>query len=568
MSWQSNAQGKRASLIELIPPKWRIPTSDVPSVTRLRDFGEYICRFLDRRELEITNAPSSKVLANIRSGEWTSVDVTKAFCHRASVAHQLTNCLSEICFVAAEQQAKALDESFLRTGQTVGPLHGLPVSLTDRFNIEGLESACGYVSWLGEKKDESCEGVLVKRLRRMGAVFFVKTNVPMSMLMGETNNNIIGSTINPYNRNLSAGGASGGEGALLALKGSPLGWGSDIAGSIRIPCSFNNLFGLRPSFGRLPASGMVTSLPGLPVNGSVVGPMAGDLPTIEMATKAVLDTSPWQDDSDIVEIPWREEKLQSIRSRTARHHERDGKLVFAVMSCDGNVQVHPPVQRAVALVTKALVQRGYEIIEWQPPPHHDAVQTLFQILGSTAGKEVRNAIDASGEPPVHQLQTWYDNDNVESSSSAEFWELCDQRDQYRSEYNKYWTSTRERNVAKRQVDGVIMPVAPSAAVEEGCFNYYSYSGIVNVLDYTSGSFPVTFADRSIDVETPDHVPLNSTDRAVWRTYQKDLFDGAPVGLQVMGKRFEEEKVIGLMEALIAALQDFRPGQPSEPTSPF
>lgn len=123
--------------------------------------------------------------------------------------------------------------------------------------------------------------------------------------------------------------------------------------------------------------------------------MAGDLPTIEMATKAVLDTSPWQDDSDIVEIPWREEKLQSIRSRTARHHERDGKLVFAVMSCDGNVQVHPPVQRAVALVTKALVQRGYEvrglgkfcfyryandtqIIEWQPPPHHDAVQTLVR----------------------------------------------------------------------------------------------------------------------------------------------------------------------------------------------
>lgn len=80
-----------------------------------------------------------------------------------------------------------------------------------------------------------------------------------------------------------------------------------------------------------------------------------------------------------------------------------------------------------------------------------------------------------------------------------------------------------------------MPVAPAAAVEEGCFNYYSqsscrvpyqfarlpifqaYSGIVNLLDYTSGSFPVTFADRSVDFETPDHVPLNPTDRAVWHT---------------------------------------------------
>ena len=99
--------------------------------------------------------------------------------------------------------------------------------------------------------------------------------------MGETSNNIIGSTINPYNRNLFAGGASGGEGAILAMKGSPLGWGSDIgmlvyprppcsrevwylirtlAGSIRIPYAFNNLYGLRPSFGRLPASGMATSV--------------------------------------------------------------------------------------------------------------------------------------------------------------------------------------------------------------------------------------------------------------------------------------------------------------------
>lgn len=91
MSWQSKAQGKRASLIELIPPKWRIATSDIPSVARLRDFGEYVCRFLDRRELEITNAPSSRILTNIRSGEWTSVDITRAFCHRASIAHQLVS---------------------------------------------------------------------------------------------------------------------------------------------------------------------------------------------------------------------------------------------------------------------------------------------------------------------------------------------------------------------------------------------------------------------------------------------------------------------------------------------
>lgn len=91
--------------------------------------------------------------------------------------------MSEIAFVAAEQRARELDEYFLRTGQLVGPLHGLPISMKDRFNIEGLEAACGYVSWLGEKKDADSEGVLVKTLRRAGAIVIVKTNVPMSMLV-------------------------------------------------------------------------------------------------------------------------------------------------------------------------------------------------------------------------------------------------------------------------------------------------------------------------------------------------------------------------------------------------
>jgi amidase len=103
------------------------------------------------------------------------------------------------------------------------------------------------------------------------------------------------------------------------------------------------------------------------------------------------------------------------------------------------------------------------------------VAPQFEILGSTAGQDVRKAIDASGEPPVSQLRDWYENDDVEPSSSASFWELCDRRDKYRMQYCTYWTSTGSNNIAKRQVDGVIMPVAPTAAVEEGTFKYYSES---------------------------------------------------------------------------------------------
>lgn len=88
---------------------------------------------------------------------------------------------------------------------------------------------------------------------------------------------------------------------------------------------------------------------------------------------------------------------------------------------------------------------------------------------------MRDALERSGEPPVHQLRHWYENQNVEPSSSANFWALCQQLEIYRADYHNYWTSTCEKTIAKRPVDAVILPVAPSAAVAEGQFAYYGTS---------------------------------------------------------------------------------------------
>ena len=89
MDWQSIAQAKKATLLSLIPVRWRLKPSNIPSVTALRDVSEYICRFLTPQELAITNSTSNKILANARSGEWSAVEITRAFCHRAAIAHQL-----------------------------------------------------------------------------------------------------------------------------------------------------------------------------------------------------------------------------------------------------------------------------------------------------------------------------------------------------------------------------------------------------------------------------------------------------------------------------------------------
>ncbi|KAF2703356.1 amidase [Pleomassaria siparia CBS 279.74] len=557
-NWQHVASTKKLSLFSLIPLAWRLRESDIPPVSRLKDVTTFIARFLSPLEQQITTATVSVILENIQSFNWSAAEVTRAFCHRAALAHQLVNCLSEICFVEAEWRAEELDAILRTSGRPVGPLHGLPMSLKDRFHIKGLDSSCGYVSWLGIPKNGDDEGILVKNLRQAGAIVIAKTNVPMSMLIGETTNNIVGSTVNPFNKFLTAGGASGGEAALLALKGSPIGWGSDIAGSIRIPCAFNNIYGLRPSFGRISATGLADNLPGLPIAASVIGPMCTDLTSLVQLMRWLINCNAWQDDWKVVDMPWRDSVFTNTRNRIGQPGQSNGSLVFAVMKNDGEVNPHPPIQRALSMVTTALLAQGYEVIDWSPSSHSFATDVLFQILGSTAGQSVREAVKASGEPPIPQLADLFTNNEGTSLPTCEFWKLCSWREQFQQRYHDYWKSTRERTICRRVVDGVILPAAPHVAPPEGSFKYYAYSAIPNVLDYTTGVVPVTFADRFKDHAELDYVPISDKDRVNWRLYDKDLFDGSPVGVQIMGQRFQEEKVLAMMGAVRDALQQYQP----------
>jgi amidase len=145
------------------------------------------------------------------------------------------NCLHEIFFDAAIADAKKLDAYFAEHKKPIGPLHGLPVSLKDQFHVRDVETTMGYVGWIGTfqgkkgtGKERVFESEMVRELRNLGAVLYCKTSVPHTLMAGETVNNIIGYTPNPKNRYLSAGGSSGGEGALISLRGSPLGFGTYI----------------------------------------------------------------------------------------------------------------------------------------------------------------------------------------------------------------------------------------------------------------------------------------------------------------------------------------------------
>lgn len=181
--WEAVTQQKRNDLLARIPPHWRLSERELCKAKTQTDARTVLPTFLSPVERAVTSLPAPELLRAIRTGDYTACEVAGAFGHRAVLAHQLTNCLSEIDLASAMARAQELDVYFREHGRPFGPLHGLPVSLMDRFNVEGLDSTCGFASWIGKPKKAEDEGVLLRSLRQAGALIYCKTNVPMGALV-------------------------------------------------------------------------------------------------------------------------------------------------------------------------------------------------------------------------------------------------------------------------------------------------------------------------------------------------------------------------------------------------
>lgn len=549
-TWEELGDLKRRSILEAIPAKWRFQ-QPIPPAEELRDVtGSYIQQFLTAREIEITETDAAGIAEQTTSGNWTAVEVTEAFCHRAALAHQLVSCLHEVFFDAAIEDAKRLDAYFAEHKKPIGPLHGLPVSLKDQFHVKGVETTMGYVGWIGtfegkkgDPRRATFESELVKELRNLGAVLYCKTSVPASLMSGETVNNIISYTWNPKNRLLSSGGSSGGEGALIALRGSPGGFGTDIGGSIRVPSVFNGVFGIRPSSGRMPYEGAANSMDGQNMILSVVGPLATTARSLTLLFKAVLSQQPWYHDPLVLELPWRvdiEEKTRALIEQSARGSP---SLSFAIMRHDGLALPHPPIARAVEIVEQTLKRLGHKVIEWKPPSHQIGTDIAMKVFHADGGVDVMHDFKLSGEPRAPQCIV----KEGPTQNAVEIATLNVAKRQYQKLYMDYWNSTVEITGTGRPVDGVISPCAPHVAVIPQKYSSVGYTTIINALDYTSVAFPVTHADKSVDVPQPRAEFLSDMDRLNHEQYDPEAYDGAPAGLQIFGRRLEEEKMLTLAE---------------------
>ena len=298
----SRKQTERAEQIAQLPPSYREP--------------------LTAADRAIVDKPLSALVNDVHSKTLDPLAVLRTYGKVAVRAHARTNCLTEILIQDAEAAlaAGAID---LR-----GPLAGVPVSLKDTLDVAGHDTCLGY-SALTQRP--TADGGLTRLLRALGAVPYVKTNVPTTLLSFESANAVWGRTTNPHRPAHAPGGSSGGEAALLAL-GGRVGVGSDVAGSVRLPAHWSGCYALRCAVGRWPKSGGRPSMPGQEGVPAVCSPMARTLGDLVGFTKAVLGASVREYDHTVIPLKWREDEATVARGKE--------KFKIGVMYTDGTSNSH------------------------------------------------------------------------------------------------------------------------------------------------------------------------------------------------------------------------------------
>ncbi|KAJ5731330.1 uncharacterized protein N7483_005838 [Penicillium malachiteum] len=527
--WLELVARKRNECREKIPKEWILPTEHLNNSPHLIEYdAPRRSGLLSELELDITeNYTATQLLRKLAVGNVTSLDVTTAFCKRAAIAQQLTLCLTETAFPEALERARFLDAYLEREKKPIGPLHGLPISVKDSFCIEGLQSTVGYVSFL-KNAPETKNSALVAMLLDLGAVLYVKTNIPQTMMTGDSENNIFGRTLNPHNTALTAGGSSGGEGALVGFRGSILGVGTDIAGSIRIPALCCGVYGFKPTVDRVPFGGQVSgAMEGLPGLKPAAGPLAHSVSDLQLFMKTILkDGQAWKYDTTASGAPW----IDGPRGGDARN----GRLTIGVLSEDKQFPLHPPIKRALDLAVERLTRAGHRIVRIESPSEELSVsyasRLAFQyfIYGPA-----EDHITPSGEPLVESVAKFSSPMFTGPFPVDQILEIVQKINELHHARLRVCDSWRQVWI-DHHLDVLLAPGSQSTAVAYDTYGWPPYTLMWNLIDYPACIIPFGKASKELDPETME------TGDEVQPNYNPEEVDGAPCAIQIVAPPFQDE----------------------------
>lgn len=515
-----------------VPKELRLPADLIQNPPRNVTNIPRDCGLLTPDELGITEGYDATALAQaIRDRKLTAVAVATAFAKRAVIAHQLTCCLTEWFMDEAVAQAQKLDDHLATTGRTVGPLHGVPISIKEHVQMAGHWSADGYIA--SRQIDEE-DSHLVAILRRLGAVFYCKTNQPQHIMHLETVSPY-GRTLNPHNIDLSAGGSSGGEGALIALRGSVLGVGSDIGGSIRGPAGFCGIYGFKPTSHYLPNLGMLHS--GNPAELTVLatcGPMGVSLRDLDMFMSLVVGEKPCLREPSLVPLPW---------TGLSTPLPSPPALKVGIMMHDGVIQPQPPVLRALEWAKDKLSSDpSIEVKPFTPYRVADAIRNIRRAYTPDGGAGIKAGLEKTGEP-MESLTKWTIQDaEGPPYTFHQMFDMRVERDKLRCEFASHWM--------QQDVDVVLCPVFVGPASTHDTALYWNYTAFWNYVDCPGVVVPtpVRALAKGNEQYAPG-LPLSKEDEHVRELWAAGDFEGAPINLQIVARKYHDSSLFAAVKEI-------------------
>jgi len=269
---------------------------------------------------------------------------------------------------AARAEARKAERAVMGR-RRLGPLHGVPVTIKSSIDVAGLPCEAGSRLRAGHVPET--DATLVKRLRRAGAIVLGNTNVPELLMAYESDNLLYGRCSNPWDLERTPGGSSGGEAAAIAACLSAAGIGSDGGGSIRVPAHFCGICGLKPTPGRIPATGHFPPSLGPFALLGVVGPMARAVRDLELLLAVVAGPDPADAASAPVAPPRAKASIRKMR--------------IGYFEDDGRTPVTDETRRGVRSAAEALRQQGFEVIPFRPEGLEESRRFWWTLFGEAGG---------------------------------------------------------------------------------------------------------------------------------------------------------------------------------------
>ncbi|KAF2350278.1 Amidase signature domain [Trinorchestia longiramus] len=503
---------------------------------------------LTKERKKVLALSPTELLQKLREGSMSAVLVLQSHQAMAIEESKRTNCVTEF-IPDAKKWAESLDAvKFGQMSDVQLPLHGLPVSVTDSIAVQGLDSTLGLRKMLEHPSEQ--DAVIIKVLKKLGAIPFVKTNTSQLGLSPGCSNPLWGMTVHPQDPTRTAGGSSGGEAALISGRGSVLGFGTDLTGGVRLPAGWCGVVSLKPTSSRLSNKG-VTYVPAPMGISGTVGMIGRNGSIVVEATKAILSADFNQHDVTVPPLTWNDSIYLGMSKKFLR---------IGWFDTTGLLPSTPGVRRAVAEAIAAYKKAGHELVAFSPPELVEGLKLFMDLLMADQGSSAYSLLKGELVDPA---LSWYKQctsvppqvrhltkpimrrqfgdiaaDHCLGSlcSIADLWKKIIERSDYCDRFLQAWK--------KEEIDLLVSPVFPSPAPKKeqcGKLSVACLSTMLfNLLDYPAATVPVC---RHTEKDEKELDKFETSD-CVYELLKESATGavGLPLSVQVVALPFCEELI--------------------------